>query len=270
MNKAVLVFVIVIFFVVIVYYRMSSPNFYSHDDTFKFLYYDIDGYVERMTPQDFISQGCATRNQFITKISSAADDFTFPERMKCLIATKNADKFLRNLKIEGIDAKKLANLDWNLALTRGRAYEEGLPHTRRDVIFISDDVLSLPMKDLTRTLIHEKVHVYERLNPQDIYNWMSTVGFKRYKRQSDYKNARSNPDVDGWVYLDPNGRETVVLYRSENPAHLDDVHYPYKHDSSSEHPYETLAYMVDYLYGKATDEMSELGYNNDYVNQFLK
>lgn len=249
---------------------MSSPNFYSHDDTFKFLYNDIDGYVERMSQQDLLSQGCSTPKQFILKISSAADNFTFPERMKCLMATAKADKFLKRLKLAGIDAKKLADLEWNLAVTRGRAYEEGLPHTRRDVIFISDDVLSLPLKDLTRTLIHEKVHVYERLNPQDIYNWMASVGFKRHKRQSDYKNARSNPDVDGWVYLDPDGRETVVLYRSENPAHLDDVQYPYKHDSSSEHPYETLAYLVDYLYGKDTDEHSELGYRNDYVDKFIK
>lgn len=244
-----------------------SPRFYTYEETYNFLSKDVDGYVEKMTEQDLLSQKSKSKKDFIKNITNAIDDFTLEEKIKCYLATVKADKFLKKIKIDGIDSEKLSKMKWNLALTRGSAYEEGLPHTRRDVIFISDQVIALPIDDLTRTLVHEKVHVYERLYPQDIEKWMTKVGFKKFKRQSEYENVRSNPDVDGWVYLDPKGRETVVLFRNENPSHLDDVIYPFGHDASSEHPYETLAYLIDTMFGKQL-ENTKLGFHNSYVDQF--
>jgi len=248
---------IAIVLLVVVYFVVYQDLFFIHprgnftfltrDETSNFFIKDIDGYVESMTDIDVIAQGRTSKMDFINAISSAADSFTLNEKWKCKKACTYADDWIRTKmgNYTGIDNKKLADIPWKLSLTRGTANEEGLPHTRTDVIFLSDQVLALSPRELARTLVHEKIHVYERMYPADLDIWMNANGYKRYKRQSEYPNARSNPDVDGWVYLRPDGKPTVVLYRNNKPKGIDDVTYPGPQHPNTEHPFETLAYLVD-------------------------
>jgi hypothetical protein len=224
--------------------------FLSKQETIDFFTQDVDGYLEQLSLPDLIAQKANSHETFLSLICNAADDFSLSEKEMCIHACSLADDWIQNKMstYTGINNKKLANLPWKLSLTRGKANEEGLPHTRKDIIFLSDDVLNLSKKELVRTLIHEKVHVYERLYPQDIELWMKTNGYKRHKRLSEYKLARSNPDVDGWTYINPSGKETIVFYRNENPKGIDDVIYPGPQHPNTEHPYETLAYLIDNSY----------------------
>jgi len=47
-----------------------------------------------------------------------------------------------------------------------KEYEQGLPHTRENIILLSKNVLKYDELDLTSTLIHEKIHIYQRYNPE--------------------------------------------------------------------------------------------------------
>jgi hypothetical protein len=249
--------VILILLAVLVYYVLIQDLFFisprgnftflTRDDTSSFFVKDVDGYVESMNDLDVLAQGCKTKLEFLDRISKAADNFTLKEKWKCKKACTYADDWIRSQMAQypGIENQKLANIPWKLSLTRGKANEEGLPHTRRDIIFLSDQVLELSPRELARTLVHEKIHVYERMFPADLEIWMQANGYKRYKRQSEWPNARSNPDVDGWVYLRPDGKPTVVLYTTDNPTSIDDVVYPGPQHPNTEHPFETLAYLVD-------------------------
>lgn len=232
------------------YRSLLNIEFLTKEETQQFFKNDVDGYIEQLTLPDLIAQRTTSHSEFQTNIIKASAHFTLKEKEKCIQACTLADKWFRtNMpSLPGIDNIKLATLKWKLSLTRGKANEEGLPHTRTDIIFLSDEVLTLSLKELTRTLIHEKVHVYERLFPHHIDIWMNKSGYKRYNRLTKYKLARSNPDVDGWTYINPNGIETVVLYRSDNPKGIDDVIYPGPQHPNTEHPYETLAYMIDNMY----------------------
>lgn len=232
------------------YQNVINITFLTKENTIDFFQKDVDGYIEQLSLPDLIAQKANTHQEFLNAICNAADSFSLSEKAKCLYTCTLADRWIRNKmkQYTGINNQKLANLPWKLSLTRGRVNEEGLPHTRKDVIFLSDDTLSLSNKELTRTLIHEKIHVYERLFPQDMELWMNASGYKRYKRLSEHQLARSNPDVDGWTYINPQGLETVVFYRSEKPKGIDDVIYPGAQHPNTEHPYETLAYMIDHSY----------------------
>ena len=175
------------------------------------------------------------------------------EKQKLEIACTEADDFFRNqLNIPHVDNITLANMPWILAKTKGEVYEEGYPHTRMNVIFITDNVVDSSMKNLVRVLIHEKVHVYERLYPQLMNKWLKYHGYKPHKRLKDYKLGRSNPDLDGWVYTDKNGKENVAIFKNENPKGIDDATYAYdrKDGYMAEAPNETLAYYIDYMYAK--------------------
>ncbi len=233
-------------------FKTSIPVFYTKTQTSDFFRKDPDGYVEMMTLLDVKAQGAKSKLDFINKICNAADNFTIKEKALLIRACTNADYFFKNEMpdIEGIDKNIIVKIPWKLTLTRGKANEEGLPHTRQDIIFLSDQVLKLSLDMITRTMIHEKIHVYERLYPHLIQKWMNSEGYIRHRRLNDLPYARSNPDVDGWTYIDPKGSETVVNYRTDNPTSIDDVYYPHDDHPNSEHPYETIAYRIDAIYGQ--------------------
>ena len=53
-------------------------------------------------------------------------------------------------------------------------YENGLPHTRSNIIFLSDKMIpETETPDFINTLIHEKIHVYQRQNESIIDNVLS-------------------------------------------------------------------------------------------------
>ena len=78
-----------------------SPRFYTYEETYNFLSKDVDGYVEKMTEQDLLSQKSKSKKDFIKNITNAIDDFTLEEKIKCYLATVKADKFLKKIKIDG-------------------------------------------------------------------------------------------------------------------------------------------------------------------------
>jgi hypothetical protein len=245
-------------------------KFYTQTESCKLFNTDPDAYFERLTPIDKHAMGIRDTNDAIEKMCKASRSFTPAEQMKILKATEEADQYLRSLQIPFFDGQKCADLKWKLVVTMGRVNEEGMPHTKGDVIYLTDEVVALDHRHLTMTLIHEKVHVYERKYPQLMEEWMKHAGYRRYRRQSDIETARSNPDVDGWTYIDPKGKETVVHYNVQlrNPtesydsrrhlltryAYLPktilDARYPHGDDPASEHPYEMLAYHIDQTYMK--------------------
>lgn len=247
--------IIIIIVVLIIFYVINNNNkftenyerirFLNKDETSQFFKSDPDNYIKNLTPLDVKAQRSISKDDYQLKIIESADSFTPEEIQKLKMACTKADLALKKIKIPGFDGMKASNLSWNLALTRGKNYEDGLPHTRLDTIFLTDLVLKSSPLQLAKTMLHEKVHVYERLFPEDIEVWLNYKGYKPFKKWDEIKNARSNPDINEWAYLDPNGKPMVVLYKSNNPKNIHEVNYPVGDEPASEHPYETLAYYLE-------------------------
>lgn len=230
-------------------FSSSHYVFLTKEDTKHFFYTDKDNYFQKLTPLDIKAQKSKSKADYKKKMIDAAIDFT-PSQKKILHdSMKQADTILSNITLKGFDGMKAKNLPWKIALTKGNIYEDGMPHTRLDTIFISDILFELDKKQLVKTMLHEKVHVYERLFPKDMQLWIHTNGFKPFKKWKSYKRARSNPDIDEWVYLSPEGKPMLVEYTSEQPNSLHDVTYPKGHSYKTEHPNEALAYQLErYVY----------------------
>jgi hypothetical protein len=88
---------------------------------------------------------------------------------------------------------------------------------------------------------------------------------------------RSNPDLDGIVYLDNTGKETLAIFNTLTPDSIDDSYYPQpgEHGYMAESPIETLAYYIDFSYGKEKFPYEYLidntvKYQNDLKNANVK
>lgn len=244
-------------------------KFMTFKETAEFLRNDRDGYVRNMSALDLHARHAKTYMDYIDNIEDTAITFTAEEKEllgKCADKADNYFKTERFKELEyanHINGNDIAGIKWIFANTYAnhyndmiKEYEEGLPHTRENVIFVSKNVLKYDELNLTNTLIHEKIHIYQRYNSNIFEKIIKDMGLLELDKRT-YKSAkyiRSNPDTNGKIYYAPDNTTTspdanvmVCLYRNDNPNSINDViHKNY----SNEHPYEKIAYEIAENYYK--------------------
>lgn len=241
-----------------------------------FLLEDADGYVQSMSKSDLHARKVVCQEAYrlegyystldpseeqhsiLDKACREADNFF----ASYIVSTQtNINANLQNLQLIGyFDAEKARDLPWHFILVKN-TYEEGLPHTRDKYIIISPSLLSKSFKELVSTLIHEKVHIYQRkYRNEDTYIkplesngkltdfMVSKMNFQKVKKRSEVAcDIRANPDIDDWIYKNPKtNKEMYLCYRSGQPTGIEDV----IGESKEEHPYEYIAYEIAQLYEK--------------------
>ena len=275
MYLYIFIAVSVIFFAIYVYtiysqfyepYHTANDTIYfmTYDDTAKFFKEDHDKYVRQLTKLDLYARKCKTSQEYIDDIVKTAISFTNEEKQMLTKCAKMADDFFITVDFGKTDYKLMNNMDianipWIFALTYKNdkyEYEEGLPHTRENVIFLSKYVVKYNEADLINTLIHEKIHIYQRYNPDLFAKIISTMNYAvlDVSNQPYRKYIRSNPDTDRKVYYDiTTNKEMVCLYRSDTPSGINDI---IMNNFALEHPYEKIAYEVaGYYYRQIADKL---------------
>jgi len=239
----------------------NDVYFMSDDQTKVFLTYDTDKYVRNLTQYDLYARKVSNHNEYIEKIVKTVISFTQYEKDLLMRCVEKADFFFRNVKYDDlcynnyIKGYEIANIKWIFANTHSvhdiknnieYEYEEGLPHTRENIIFLSKNVLNYIEEDLIKTLIHEKIHIYQRQNVLLFDKIINCMGFKQILL-SNNEFVRSNPDTNSNIYIDNKTKKTMVcFYRSDKPSGINDVIMT---NHSLEHPYEKIAYEIaDYYY----------------------
>lgn len=213
----------------------KAAVFMSAAETSRFLKSDPDTYVRTMTPWDLYARKMKNIEDYLTRASAAATDFEPAQKERFSKATADADAFFRKQGSESI-----ANIPWVFAMTQGDAYEDGMPHTRTNVIFVSS-MLDETHERLVQTLVHEKLHVYQRANPEKMAIMLQTAGYTRWKYRVGEPRIRSNPDVDPWIYIDPKTNKPMACYySSDKPSNISDI----TSNPESEHPFERMAYEI--------------------------
>jgi hypothetical protein len=224
----------------------SKITFMSKGDLQSFFTSDPDGYFRSFNSVNLHAFGHTTVDDLVKTSVSVADDFSDTEKITIIKACRDVDRYLLSFKkIQDFPSQKVAEIPWVFAKTKGSVYEKGYPHTRLNIIFLSDRVIQL--KSLPQILIHEKVHIFSRLYPNDMRRWIHNNGYIAYRKLEDYPLARKNPDLDGVVYLDKNNKETLAVYPNSQPASMEEAIYK-GGDYKSEHPNEALAYEIDHHY----------------------
>lgn len=193
-------------------------EFLTRAQTQKFLAADPDGFIARLGPLDLKARKCHTQAEYKARAVESASSFTPYEKDAIWRQAQIAQEFL--------ESTVYAGLRWRFAKA---SYEEGLPHTRTDIIF-------LPGVVSARLLVHEIVHVNQKLRGPHI-----PQGYSRSDHQ--FENLRANPDTDGRVWY-KNGRPAGSYY-GPNPMGIMDV------TETVLHPFEAEAYTLDERFSRA-------------------
>ena len=269
----IILVVLTIFYIFHIYNSLIYDDVDNHiyymnkDETKMFLEYDEDKYVSNLSTVDLYARKVLSKEEYIYIIKNSATSFTNNDKdilNKCI---ERADELLRSVKIYNISKENnlsytknfnfndLANIKWVLSLTSSEnsdnnligGYEEGLPHTRKNVIFLSNKILNYPEDELIKILIHEKIHIYQRNNEELFKIIVENMGYTEVSNITEIsyntiKHIRSNPDVNRKIYKNQNtGKFMLCLYNSDKPNGINDVDLK---DYSLEHPYEKIAYEI--------------------------
>jgi hypothetical protein len=226
----------------------STVTFLSSEETRRFLASDPDAYVQNLSPLDLYARKVRTHEQYLRNISQAAASFSAIQKKAYREAAQKADAFLRSLTVNGLDTRALASMPWVFALTKGNVYEDGLPHTRANTIFVTTS-MGANADMLLHTLVHEKIHVYQRKHPEIMGQYLQSRGYVQWKQRLGEPRIRANPDLDPYIYVDPSTQQPMAAYyASDKPISITDV---VQANPSFEHPYEQMAYELTRLLSDA-------------------
>lgn len=239
-----LIFVLLVFLLFFNLYKNSFKIvFLTKDVTLKNLLSDEDGHFSRFNSFDLLARNSISISDYKEKIKKTVSDFTNNHKniiIKCIEKINNI--LIPQIDECWIDKSKLKNIPWKIGIINSKIYEEGLPHTRNDVIILPKSIINTS-KQFIDTLLHEKLHVYQKLYPNDFNKYLDKNRFIKYKKYIDTDIPyRSNPDTDEWIYMIDNN-----IYISEyikRPKKILDVKYKPINNSLHEHPREKSVYEI--------------------------
>lgn len=258
MIEIIVILLIVVLYVLspYVYPVMSdTPMFLTKAQTRQFILNDSDNYISNFDPINMFSRGyrkSAPPSKYIADSAKSAMSFTSSEKQTLTELTRQADEIIRDPNAQPTRvigkkyAKLLASIPWKFAKTKGNHYENGLSHTRKDIIFVSSGELNELGELDGSTLIHEKMHIFTRYYKKETENILYQYGFTNIRNfRGDSAKVinmhRYNPDTNINTYFNSSmGKLFTSDFYNPKP-------YYTNHISSSlheEHPYEWLAYQI--------------------------
>lgn len=224
-------------------------HFLSADETRDLISSNADGYFERFTQNDLRARNSISLEHYIRGFNCGE----FTESNKALIDDCVAEIETIVIKdppqsggVDWVDSDKFHAIPWKIGLIEDDSYEYGLPHTRVDTILIPKKAVNRnDRKDFINTLIHEKLHVYQKLYPADFQKYLDHHGFVKYARYGN-GDVAANPDTDEYIYAKKSGLEKVVYcgkydFSTGKTGVESIVHQPID-DPKYDHPRELAVY----------------------------
>ena len=221
----------------------EKVEFLGADATSNLLFMDRDTYVSTMTAADLVAREVSSPQEYITRIAQATENFSLEEKTKLVEACSKADAWISKQEVsKSFDGPAAALIPWKFAKTTA-AYEEGFPHTRMEYIFLTGALVATDITSFIRTLIHEKVHLYQRLYKEDVLAYIRSKNIMLFTEKQNYELVRANPDTDGYVYA-INRTPMVAVYKSKTPMGINDIVITPVNKAEYEHPFELQAYEI--------------------------
>jgi len=212
----------------------SLITFLTKEDIKNFILKDQDNYIKNLSIYDLRARKVKTNDEYLYKASNSGLEFTNEQKEKLIICANEAKLYFNN------------NINWIFALISNN-YEEGFPHTRANIIFLSPIILNYSNIELIKTLIHESIHIYQRYNKNEIEIYLKNNNFKISRIRDNSSLIRSNPDLDQYIYKDINNNEMIAYYKNEYPSGITDIKLT---SLLNEHPFEYMAYTIAEEYSK--------------------
>jgi len=233
----------------------NNTIFLTKGELFNFLNLNMDNYYNTFNKKDLMVRNINNVDEYIKKIYNSVSEFTPKEKLIIQTCINKISNNLDKIKFDYFDGEKANEIIWKIGCIKGDQYEDGLPHTRNDIIILNkNNITESSINELITLLIHEKVHVYQKMYPEDINNYLKKNNFKRIgerhqiNNSNNLENIRANPDLDEWVYED-NNKIYKAIYE-HGAKTVSDVKYSSNDGQKSEHPFEKMAIELEDFYGK--------------------
>lgn len=214
---------------------------------------DNSGFFASMTPADLSARNVSKVQDYKNRYVYSSKPFSAAEQHVLSAKSREIDEIC-----SVFPGKRLASIPWKF-VKLAPVVENGFPHTMDDTIFLPERLFRLGDASMTKTMLHEKIHVYQRAYPLSTNVLICEYwGYEVAGLRSAYPLARNNPDITPVLYA-RHGHATpcVQFYNSERPDDLADSYVHPDCGEKYEHPYEQMAYVIAdaILYG-ANDEDS--------------
>ena len=244
----IIIIIVIIIFIVKSYYttptnleNFSMINFLSRSNIEDIIYNDYDKYYDRFYKIDWVARHINSKDEYINliKTNNTCSEFNSNEKdrlTKLIILIET--NFKANLNKIDIPIDLLLQTPWNIGLCKGTIYENGFPHTRNLNIILSDLHLTLSDSNLSKILLHEKIHIFQKAFPDITKQYLYTQKFKISGKRTPDSMIRVNPDTNDDVYINSNNVVLSCKYNSMNPSSINDVNILSQLD---EHPLEFMA-----------------------------
>lgn len=222
-----------------------EPIYLNQAQALEFIGSDPDGYVGRFNELDYQARNLtpASPHTYTVLFVNSVIIPDHPTQNQIINSINRANKLIGLISSTNnwINTTKLKDIPWKFIIINTRAIDLGLPHTRWDTIVIHKSIIN-DSAEFVNTLLHEKLHVYQKLFPEDFDIYLKTNGYERDHKYIDSSIPyRSNPDTDDWVYT-REGKIYIAKYINTSPRTIADVQYTPTNTCDYEHPREKAVY----------------------------
>ena len=212
--------------------------FLSKNELENILISDIDNFYNKFKKIDYNVRKINNISEYSSNIKNSVSEFTENEKNKIFDVIKHINEKFTKIDLPWLNGHKFNNIPWKIGIVTGYDYENGLPHTRGEYIIINRDQLN--NHTFSKTMIHEKVHVYQKMYPDDVNIFLNINNFKKIRKVNENDMIRVNMDIDEWIYADKNGNEYKAIF-NQNPVDIQDVEFTPCNSQLCEHPFEKMA-----------------------------
>jgi hypothetical protein len=177
---------------------------------------DTSNYFVRMNHADLSARSIGTPSAYAKLYKDSILEFTTREKDLIIKLTEQVDKYTDN-------TKRLQKIPWKFVKMH-HDIENGWPHTLGDVIVLSGRFFQLSEHDKCMTLLHEKMHVFQRIYPLETH--MLINKYWKYSVMDVFDKiqlARNNPDINNFVY-GKDGTKYFQKYKVDSPSEINESH----------------------------------------------
>jgi hypothetical protein len=246
--KILFIFIAILVAILLFYSFKTYENFDNLNITYldqteahQFILSDPDGYVARFNKLDCQARNITSPHEYVDLYKDAIVIPNDSQKEIILNAINKATAQIDKINVNWIDNFKLKNIPWKFIIINTKSIDLGLPHTRWDTIVINQSIINDTL-NFVDTILHEKLHVYQKLFPEDFDLYLKKNSFEPYiKYINSNIQYRSNPDTDDWIYK-CKGEIYFSKYRYSEPQTIADVIYNPINSCDYEHPREKAVY----------------------------
>jgi len=223
MKLTVVVFIILVVLLFVMYVLTARTEFFHEQSQMSSIYACISQSPffsgERMKPIDLIARSASSIAEYKQRYMSALHGFSKQDTellFTHIQAIHNLPAFVSTTYFKTIPWK-IINIRQNIEL--------GYPHTHGSCVVFSSNKLNNRPSEIEETLIHEQIHVFQRMFPKKTRSYVTnvleftdvtdTIGQDKMFSEI-WSMTRNNPDIDR-VYAWRNRWIPMQLYITSQP-----------------------------------------------------